>query len=141
MPEPSCAVVWCHLLPDGGDQLPEKPERPCGQVSHVLLDPRPRHFNGIELGTVGGQVQGGRAELCEGLRHAGHAMDGGTIHDHDVTFVQAGAKVLAKEVQEDLAGDVSIDLAQRADAIECNRSDEVESPSSGRTLDDRGDPT
>jgi len=141
MPEPACAEVWRHPFPDGCDQRAQEFERSCGQVPHLLLDPRPRHFNGVELRAVSGEVQGGRPELFESLHHTGHAMDGGTIHDHDVAFVQRRSKVFPEVVQEDVAGDVSVDLAQRAYAVERDGSDEVEAPTPRGALYDRRDPT
>ena len=92
-------------------------EGACGGLAQLSLEFGESHFDGIEIGTVSGEISDGGALGRDQLGHAGDLVRGQIVEDDDVVLFEFRAQDLAKVSGEDLDIDRTFDKEGRRQAV------------------------
>ena len=105
----------------GADQA--SPSAP-GGLAQVGLEFGEGHFDGVQIGTVGGQVVELRAPGGDGIGHSGYFVRGEVVTDDDVAFEQFGREHFVQVGQEHGSVHWPVEEQWCAEPVAAQRGDE-----------------
>ena len=88
----------------------------CGGTAEHGFEFGEGQFDGIQVGTVGRQINEARADLFDGLAHTSHFVSRQVIHDHRVPRTQRRDQLLLDVRAEDLPVHRAIDHQRCGDS-------------------------
>lgn len=124
MSEVVSTLGTCESIEALGDGVFELVNDSCGGTAEHRFELGEGQFDGIQVGTVGWQINEAGADPLDGLAHSSHFVSRQVVHDHCIPGPQRSDELLLDIRAEDLPVHRSVDHQRSGDSANSQRADE-----------------